>query len=121
MQDIKATLYPCAHCTGTGTCKNGSANSSCNVCIKDNELKGKEHIGLACGICGGLGLAEPKTERINKRITPLLALTIVFLLLSGVFFSAITNNPHFNEILAFSGTLIGTVLGFYFSARSKSG
>jgi hypothetical protein len=120
MHEIKSNLYPCAHCSGVGTCKNGANGSSCAVCIKDNELKDTDLVGLPCTICGGIGQAEPKTERINKRIPAILGFTVVFLLILGVFVSAILNSSYFSEILAFSGTLIGTVLGFYYSVRSKA-
>lgn len=119
MHQIKSNLYPCAHCSGVGTCKNGINEFSCAVCIKDNELKGKEFAGLPCGVCGGIGQAEPRTERINKRMPAILGFMVVFLLMFGVFLSAVLKSPYFSEVLAFSGTLIGTVLGFYYSDRSK--
>jgi predicted membrane protein len=50
----------------------------------------------------------------------ILGFMVVFLLMSGVFGSAVLKSPYFSEVLAFSGTLIGTVLGFYFSDRSKA-
>lgn len=62
MEQVKANLYPCAHCAGSGTCRNGIEQASCMACVDKNELKGKEHVGLMCGSCGGLGVAEPLTE-----------------------------------------------------------
>lgn len=122
MEGIKANLYPCAHCDGSGTCKNGKEKSSCSACIKRNELKGKEYVGLLCGSCGGIGLAEPVTERLNKRTKPLLAMGIVFFMLILIFVFAFTKNEYFNQILAFAGTLIGSITGYYFSAsRGNSG
>lgn len=115
--NIKANLYPCAHCGETGTCSTGKDGGSCLACIKANELKGKELYGIACGICNGLGQAEPRTERMNKRIKPLLAVAIIFSLLSGVFLSAIVSSPYFSQILAFSGTLLGSILAYYFSVH----
>jgi hypothetical protein len=119
MHDIKANLYPCAHCSGIGICKSGQEAQSCTACIKANEVKGKDFFGLPCSICGGIGQAEPKTERINKRMPALLGFAVVFLLITFVFFAAVTNSKYFSEVLAFAGTLIGTVLGFYFSARAR--
>ncbi len=115
MESIKANLYPCAHCGGTGTCKNGANESSCSACIKRNELKGKEYVGLLCGACGGLGMAEPYTERLNKRTKPLLAMGIVFVMLIIIFVLAFINNPHFTEVLAFATTLIGAIVAYYIS------
>lgn len=114
---IKANLYPCAHCGETGTCSSGIDGSSCLACVKSNELKGKELYGLACGICNGLGLAEPRTERINKRIKPILAMALIFFLLGGVFVSAMLESHYFSQILAFSGTLLGSIVGYYFSIK----
>lgn len=120
MHQIKSNLYPCAHCAGVGTCRNGRNELSCAVCIKAHELKGIELAGLPCGVCGGIGQAEPRTERINKRMPALLGFMVVFLLMFGVFLSAVLKSPYFSEVLAFSGTLIGAVLGFYYSGRNKS-
>lgn len=115
--EIKSNLYPCAHCEEKGTCRNGPDGSTCSECIKRNELKGKNYMGLACGICGGIGQAEPLTERMNKRITPLLAIAIVVSLLALVTFSLIIESSFFSEVLAFSSAIIGSVVGFYFSSK----
>lgn len=120
MHQVKSNLYPCSHCHGSGTCSNGRENHSCSACIKENELKGKEHIGLPCSVCGGIGQAEPRTERINKRMPAILGFIVILLLIISSMTSAITNSPHSNEILAFSGPLIGTILGFYFSDKSRN-
>jgi len=116
MQDVKANLYPCKHCSETGICTSGEGETSCDACAKYHELKrNKSYSGLSCGTCGGLGQSEPLTERLNKRTKPLLAMGIVFLVLIFVFILAVFKNPHFPEFLAFSGTLIGGITGFYFS------
>lgn len=116
MQEIKANLYPCKHCNETGTCTSGVDGGSCQACAKYHELKTNNlYTGLACGTCGGLGQSEPMTERLNKRTKPLLAMGIVFMVLLFVFILGLIKNPHFPEFLAFSGTLIGGITGFYFS------
>lgn len=117
MHDIKSNLYPCAHCEGSGTCRNGEQQLSCAVCIKANELKGKGFAGLPCTVCGGIGQAEPKTERINKRIPALVGFLVIFLLLLGVLTCGITQSRYFSEVLAFSGPLIGSVLAYYYSTQ----
>ena len=119
MEDIKANLFPCAHCEGTGTCRNGKNKTSCQACIKSNELKGKEFEGLLCGSCGGLGQTEPYTERLNKRIKPILSMVIVLTLLIMLMILSLLENPHFTEILAFSTTLIGTIIAYYFSSTKN--
>ena len=118
--EIKSNLYPCAHCEQTGTCRNGLEGATCEACIKKNEVKGKGLTGLSCGICGGIGQAEPMTERMNKRITPLLSMLIVLPLLLLIFIAMLTSNEHFNQILAFSSAIIGSVIGFYFSGSRQS-
>ena len=117
--EIKSNLYPCAHCSQTGTCTSGEGGSSCLACIEANELKGKLIHGLLCGSCNGLGLAEPKTERMNKRIKPVLSIVLIFSLLMGIYMAAIFESPYFSEILAFSGTLLGSVVGYYFSVGAN--
>ncbi|WP_216642778.1 hypothetical protein [Hydrocarboniclastica marina] len=54
---------------------------------------------------------------MNKRIKPLLAIAIIFSLLGGVFVSAILSSPYFSQILAFSATLLGSIVAYYFSAQ----
>lgn len=58
MYPPKSSLYPCAHCVGTGTCKVGENHQSCAVCIKGHELKGEVFVGLPCSVCGGIGQAK---------------------------------------------------------------
>ncbi|MBU6950925.1 molecular chaperone DnaJ [Hahella sp. HN01] len=119
MDEKKLSMFPCAHCKESGTCAQGKDGASCNVCVKRNELRGKEHFGLACGICGGLGLAEPFTDRLNKRFPAIMAILVVFSLMFIVSVAAFINNQHFSEILAFSGTLIGTVISYFYSNSNK--
>ena len=116
MSTITATLYPCAHCKESGTCSTSNNGLSCAACVADHTLKG-EHYGLACGVCGGMGKAEPKTERINKRMAPILAYVMVMFLLIGIAVAAYTDS-HFSEVLAFAGTVIGAITGYYFSRTS---
>ena len=121
MNEIKSNLYPCKHCSETGVCSSGKDNASCMACVKYHGLKKNiEFVGLACGTCGGLGQSEPVTERMNKRTKPLLAISIVFMVLLFLFFLGITNNAYFSEFLAFSGTLIGGITAFYFSQSKGS-
>jgi hypothetical protein len=117
MQDITANLYDCAHCSKTGTCTSGDEGRSCSACIKHNELKGALHRGLACGTCGGLGKGEPMTEKMNKRIQPMLAIYLVVIAFVVLLISLVLQSPHFSEVLAFVSTLVGGVAGFYFSQR----
>jgi hypothetical protein len=116
MSENEYNLYPCAHCQGSGTCATGKEGESCCVCIKESKSNKDSH-GIVCSVCGGLGLAELKTDRINKRVTSFLAILIAYFALIMVFVLAVTNNKYFSEALAFSGTLIGGITGFYFSSK----
>jgi hypothetical protein len=119
MHSVTAVLHPCAHCDESGTCARGANSFSCAACVKTNELKGNQHVGLICGVCAGLGRAEAGTERLNKRVAPLLAMSIVIMLLAAIAAAAIADR-HFNEVLAFGAGIIGTILGFYFSGKSSA-
>ncbi|WP_040072012.1 hypothetical protein [Pseudomonas batumici] len=117
--NVKVNLYPCAHCERTGTCSRAANGAACAACVKNNNLKGSGHVGLPCGICGGLGHAEPKTERINKRMQPILAILTLYFLMAAVLISAAVESQYFTEILAFASPLVGVVLAFYFTARGS--
>ena len=120
MKDIILNLHDCKHCEGKGTCKNGREESSCLACAKKNDLpfwKQSNQYGLLCGSCGGIGKAEPLTERMNKRIAPMLAIFLVSGLLCLIFWAAISESPFFSELLAFSSAIIGSVVGYYFSGK----
>jgi len=70
-------FLPCAHCGGTGTCRNGNAGDSCAVCIKKNRIEGETSTGLVCSVCRGYGAVEPRTARLRNLIAPVFALLIV--------------------------------------------
>jgi tRNA-binding EMAP/Myf-like protein len=114
----KDGYVPCAHCQATGTCRNGEGHRSCSLCIKKAQIKGTSSEGLICGVCKGLGVAEPQTLLIRNRITPVLAWVIVCIALLLVFHLAEKEN--FHEVLAFAATLIGSVTGYYFGDRSTN-
>ncbi len=113
-------LHTCAHCSGSGTCKTGSAGESCAVCVKKNELRKGTYTGLACGTCGGLGKTDSFTYRITHRTQPALAIILVVIPLFLIGFFSITESQYFHEILAFCTTVIGSVTGFYFSTRART-
>ena len=108
---------PCAHCGATGTCRNGSANDSCAVCVKKNRIEGQPSTGLVCSVCQGHGAIEPRTTRLRALIAPVIALVIVYTALGMAWFFA--GDDHFTEVLAFAATLIGSISGYYFGGRNK--
>lgn len=71
------------------------------------------------GSRGGIGQAEPLTERMNKRIAPMLAIMLTAFLLAIISMAAFLNSQCFTELLAFGSAIIGSVTGFYFSSRQS--
>ena len=123
MEEIRSNLYECKHCSGSGTCTSGEGGKSCVTCAKRAKIpfwNRKNHIGLVCECCGGIGKAELVTERMNKRIAPLLAIYLVIILLMFLIAATFTKNEFFSEILAFSSAIIGSVVGYYFSSRKAT-
>lgn len=118
MDEIKGFIK-CAHCSGTGTCKNGEKETSCFACKKESKLKNNETTtGLVCSVCLGLGMAEPKSLRIQNRLVPMLALLLVYFAL--VLIAVFASKDNFPEILAFASTLIGSITGYYFGGKNKT-
>lgn len=118
------TLHDCAHCQGSGTCKSGENQASCYVCAKRNELrlwlfKPKIYYGLSCGTCGGLGKTDSLTHRLQHRIQPSLAMAVIGISLSMIMVFGIGKSPYFHEILTFSSTLLGSIIGYYFSNNKQ--
>jgi hypothetical protein len=124
--NVMADRVPCAHCGQTGTCKNGPDGQSCEVCIRRNRpfwgIFGSRNqgaaVGIVCSVCRGFGTIEPLSVRLHKRIVPLLAMIIVYVALYIVFAHA--TEDKFDQILAFAGTLIGSITGYYFGGLQRS-
>jgi hypothetical protein len=112
----------CAHCAGTGTCKNGPNGTSCVVCIRKNKLykasgnkPKKEYEGIVCSVCKGRGIILKKGTWLKKNFPPILAVMIVYFSLALIMI-----HPNDN-LVAFAGTLIGSITGYYFGGKSKGG
>ena len=111
----------CAHCKSSGTCATAGSGASCAVCVSKHKLpaatsQDQRHTGIVCSVCSGHGHVEPFTTRLQQRIAPLLAIVLVYAALGLIWSHASKEN--FHELLAFAGTLIGSVTGFYFGGRS---
>lgn len=117
---------PCAHCSQTGTCTNGSEGQSCAVCVRHKSpfwrifgaKVSNASIGIICSVCDGIGSVEPFSVRLHKRIVPLLALFIVYIALFLIL--RLATEDDFDQILAFAGTLIGSITGYYFGGKRTS-
>lgn len=113
------TLHSCAHCKGSGTCISGPDGASCMVCTKRNELKKGPYHGLACGTCGGLGKTDTMTYRMTHRTQPILSISLVFGSIGLILLFGFAGSPYFHEVLTFCTTLLGSVIGYYFSKNPK--
>ncbi len=122
MKEIVVNLHECKHCNSSGTCKNGNDGSSCLACAKKNDIsfwRQKNQFGLLCGSCGGIGNAEPLTERMHNRTAPMLAIYLIISLLSIILWAALNESQFFSELLVFSSTIIGSIVGYYFSNKGN--
>ncbi len=112
--------YPCAHCSSTGTCKIATDGKSCAVCVRKHGLKADNYGGsgcndaIACSVCRGIGSVEPVSLGFQKHFTASLALVFVGLAFLIIIIFSVMKPEHFETVLAFAGTLIGSVTGFYF-------
>lgn len=118
--------YPCAHCSTTGTCRTATDGKSCAVCVRKNRLKADNYGGSArndaiiCSVCRGIGSVEPVSLGFQKHFTSSLALVFVGLALIIIIIFGVMGSEHFETVLAFAGTLIGSVTGFYFGGARGS-
>lgn len=125
LQPVHFDRLPCAHCAGSGTCLNGPDSKSCAVCVRGHRrfwglLPSKipyDSAGIVCSVCSGVGNLEPLSIRLQKRIVPLLAMFIVYVALYIV--ATLATRENFSEVLAFAGTLIGSITGYYFGGRQN--
>jgi hypothetical protein len=98
----------CAHCEGSGTCKNGKDGVSCDRCLEKARAKqwvlGKPRniqspVGLPCSVCEGVG--EPKSLSFKRTIAPALALLIVATAILLIAVISAHGPEHHGEVIAF--------------------
>jgi hypothetical protein len=77
--------------------------------------KGGKHTGLVCSVCFGRGLAETASSQWDYRFPGILA--IVFIAGAFGLLWYFTASPHFDKILVFVSTLVGSVTGYYFGGE----
>lgn len=128
---MMADRYPCAHCGSSGTCRNAADGKSCAVCVEAHGLVEDDYGGSACNdaivcsVCKGMGTTETVSLRFQKHFTASLALVFVGLAFVIIVIFGVQGSEHFETVLAFAGTLIGSVTGFYFGgvrgSKSKAG
>lgn len=111
----------CGHCRGHGTCHTGRDGSSCFVCASDAQVPdlNSTHHGLPCSVCHGHGCGAPKEVKTNRLmnvyVTVFFSVAVFGVLILSFWFPA-----HFDKVLTFSGTIIGSITGFYFAGRQRS-
>jgi uncharacterized membrane protein len=118
-----AELVLCKHCNETGTCRNGEGDASCDRCAafwsgRDKQFpKTGKHTGLVCSVCSGRGLAETASSQWDYRFPVILA--ILFIVIAFGLLYYFQNSPHFDTILVFVSTLVGSVTGYYFGGERR--
>ncbi len=117
----------CRHCNGTGTCSNGENGNSCDSCAekaregsfpfaKKNIVSTK---GLPCSSCQGYGDIEGRAWHLQSTIGPALGLIVVAIVLLIVTMIAALSPTHHAEILTLLGTLVGSIVGYYFRGQHR--
>ena len=116
-------LVPCAHCSTTGSCKNGQAQAGCARCQAFwSEREGKwdsfpDRTGIVCSVCWGKGVAEPSNQKWQYRFPAMLALLIIIVAVGLLLWFGQTTA--FDRILVFVSTLVGSVTGYYFGGERR--
>lgn len=120
---ILGQLYECSHCNQTGTCTVSEGGNSCYHCVKNakvsfhrrNSFKGK----VVCGICGGVGITELISDRMKIRTPPIIAFTSILVFPIIIMLSILIKSEHTNQIVTFSGTMLGMIFTYFFTRRNQ--
>lgn len=110
-------IRKCPHCSGKGTCLADNRHS-CGTCIKENKLKKKFNITI-CSVCGGVGMVEPKTQRLQKRL-PFMIVSIVLIVFYAYAMINLFKNDHFDVIFPVIGSLTTMIVTFYFTQKNNN-
>lgn len=120
-------LVECQHCKHTGTCSSGPEGQSCSRCVafwtsrREYSPDSGKPSGLVCSVCWGKGLAELSSSKWDYRYPAILAITIVLLAFSMLFYFGHRGYEHFDKLLVFVSTLIGSITGYYYAGeRAKA-
>lgn len=84
---------------------------------KEGLIKNGSHVGLVCSVCWGKGLAELSSAKWNYRYPAILAIVFVLLGFLLLFVFAWRDYQHFDKLLVFVSTLIGSITGYYFGGE----
>lgn len=110
----------CKHCGTSGTCTNGSGGDSCAVCAKPGMFRDYSGTpkGLICSVCHGRGSVEPFSLQLQNRFVPFFAGALVTALFGVVVVTLfVEGGQHFDKVIGFAGTMIGTITGYYFGGK----
>lgn len=122
-----ADFVTCKHCSETGTCAKGVNGKSCPRCIAywadaiSNFKASGDEVGLVCSVCSGKGIAEPSSLKWEYRFPAILASIFVVLAFSLIVFFGWGPNDHFDKVLVFVSTLVGSITGYYFGGERGKG
>ena len=108
----------CKHCRQSGTCTNGLDGESCAVCARRRLFRdySAKPQGLVCSVCHGRGLVEPFSLQLQNRFVPCFAGALVTALFV-VLVVTLKDVNQFDKVIGFAGTMIGTIVGYYFGGR----
>jgi hypothetical protein len=119
-------LVTCKHCSETGTCRNGQDGTSCDRCStywrqqqSQQMPKDERFTGMVCSVCFGRGLAETASSQWDYRFPGLLAVLFIAAAFGLLFYFEVTQSAHFDKVLVFVSTLVGSVTGYYFGGERR--
>ena len=118
-------VVPCGHCGETGTCRTAEDGSSCDRCTtywrqqQQNFPKTGRCAGVVCSVCFGRGLAETASSQWDYRFPALLAVLFIAAAFGILLFFEGKHSVHFDKILVFVSTLVGSVTGYYFGGERR--
>jgi hypothetical protein len=117
-------MAKCLHCKESGTCTNGANGLSCARCVafwqkrKECPADSGQQTGLVCSICWGKGIAEVSSAKWTYRYPAFLASGFILLAFILLFIYGLRENKeHFDKVLVFVSTAIGSITGYYFGGE----
>jgi hypothetical protein len=125
-----AETISCAHCSKTGTCENGTGGMACQLCVarwskRNATFDFKADLkGIPCSTCWGKGFiykSLSEQSRFDNTVPAVLGGVLAGLSFALLFYLSHTGNGEgFNKALVFTGTLLGSITGYYFGAPKRA-
>ena len=119
MAGPEACSSTCKHCDESGTCRTLTSLVVVSVHAGGGRISfGPEDPtnGLICSVCWGKGLVEASAAKWSNRF-PFISSSGLVLLGFACFFLISWTKIDEHQALTFSGTLLGSITGFYFGGE----